>query len=167
MAPAFIQKMLRHGQAQLDQAMYRGTGGRQTVAGLGTGLPVVLLHTVGAKTGRPHTVPLLVVPSQGGFIAVGSNFGRPKNPAWVHNVRAHPDVHASMRGFEAPVNVSELTGRARDSAFALATRRYPGWAQYVPMAAPRVIPVFVIRATGPGRRTGGMNPGGTSAGGTT
>jgi deazaflavin-dependent oxidoreductase (nitroreductase family) len=55
-----------------------------------SGLPVVMLTTTGAKTGRQRTRPVLGIPDGERLILVGSNFGRPHHPAWYHNLRAGP-----------------------------------------------------------------------------
>lgn len=147
-------------QSAVDMACYRLSGGRLTLASFGTGLPVLLLHTVGARSGRLRTVPLLVAPHQGGFLAVGSNYGNPRNPAWVHNLRAHPRILASLKGVDAQVQARELTGAERDDAFAVAAEIYPGWANHVRLAAPRILPVFHITRVNAGLNLRTEAPGG-------
>lgn len=69
---------------------FRANGGN--VGGPFTGVPVLLLTTTGAKSGEPRTRPLVYL-SEGGHIYVfAGNRGAPTNPAWYHNLVAHPDV---------------------------------------------------------------------------
>lgn len=138
-----VLRVLRRVHPQVDAQVARFFGGR-TLAGLSTGLPVVFVHAIGAKTGRTRTVPLLVVPYSGGVLAIGSNYGLATNPGWVHNLRANPDVTASMRGVEARVHARELRGAERAEAFAMAVALFPGWGSHQRRAAPRVLPVFHI-----------------------
>src|SRR5262245_39372189 len=73
----------------VDPHMLRLTGG--WVSSLYP-LPVMLLTTIGAKTGQPRTQPLVYLTADGGLILVASNFGRPHNPAWYRNLLANPKV---------------------------------------------------------------------------
>jgi deazaflavin-dependent oxidoreductase (nitroreductase family) len=70
--------------------VYGLTRGRHTLANLISGLPVVMLTTTGARTGRRHSVPVLGLPAAGGVAVVAANFGRETHPGWCFNLRAHP-----------------------------------------------------------------------------
>ena len=83
---------------RLDGPVYRLTSGRHTAANLLSGLPVVHLTTTGARTGRASTVPVLGIPTPEGLAVIASNFGRPRQPGWYHNLRAHPDATVTVRG---------------------------------------------------------------------
>jgi deazaflavin-dependent oxidoreductase (nitroreductase family) len=58
--------------------------------------PMLLLHSVGAKTGRPRTHSLAYYRDGADYLVVASNGGAPRNPAWYHNLRAHPDVDINL-----------------------------------------------------------------------
>lgn len=76
----------------LDRVAYRVVRGRLTFSAWVTRLPVLLLTTNGARTGEPRTARVLDIPDGDGFIIVAANFGQRANPAWYHNLRAHPRV---------------------------------------------------------------------------
>jgi deazaflavin-dependent oxidoreductase (nitroreductase family) len=76
--------------------LYRLTGGR--VGGRFDDAPVCILHHRGAKTGESRETPLVHLVDGERVVLVASIGGRPKNPAWYHNVRAHPEIEVEIRG---------------------------------------------------------------------
>src|SRR6266498_2484541 len=76
----------------IDRTAYRSTRGRFTFSMWMSGLPVVMLTTTGARTGQPRTTPVLGIPDGDRIVLVAANFGQRQNPAWYHNLRAHPRV---------------------------------------------------------------------------
>jgi deazaflavin-dependent oxidoreductase (nitroreductase family) len=132
---------------RLDRIVFRATGGRSTAASWVAGLPVVMVTTTGARTGRRVTTPVLGVPEDGAIVVVGSNFGRPHHPAWVHNLRADPGAHVRVvGGAEHDAVAEEIAGEERERLLALAAEIYPGFRQYVKRAAPRQIRVIRLIA---------------------
>jgi deazaflavin-dependent oxidoreductase (nitroreductase family) len=125
-----------------DRIVYRVTRGRTTLAAILSGLPVLMLTTRGAKSGRRIASPILGMPEGGGIVIVGSNFGRAHHPGWVHNLRADPRARIEMDGTAQDVTAEEITGEERDRLMALATEIYPGFPAYVRRAAPRHIRVL-------------------------
>jgi|SRR4051794_23116185 deazaflavin-dependent oxidoreductase (nitroreductase family) len=127
----------------LDRLVYRATKGRSTAASWVSGLPVVMVTTTGARSGRRVTTPILGVPDGGGIVLVGSNFGQAHHPAWIHNLRKDPRAQVCVVG-EAPHEAvaEELEGAERDRLLALASEIYPGFRQYIRRAAPRRIRVI-------------------------
>lgn len=103
-----------------------------------TGLPIVSMTTVGARTGIPRTVRLLGIPDGDGYLVIAANFGDRTNPAWYHNVLADPRVTIADRDFV----VSELSGDDRDAGFDRALSLNPGWTRFREQAGPRQIPVL-------------------------
>ena len=71
---------------------YEGSGGTAGTTLGDTGLPVVIVTNLGAKTGAVRKTPLMRVEHEGSYAAVGSMGGAPKNPVWVYNLRANPQV---------------------------------------------------------------------------
>ena len=69
---------------------FRARGGN--VGGQLAGAPLLLLTTTGAKSGEPRTRPLVYLSEGGRIYVFGGNRGAPTNPAWYHNLLAHPDV---------------------------------------------------------------------------
>ena len=125
-----------------DRVVYRVTRGRTTLAAILSGLPVLMLTTRGAKSGRRIASPILGMPEGGGIVIVGSNFGRAHHPGWVHNLRADPRARIEMDGTAQDVTAEEITGEERDRLMALATEIYPGFPAYVRRAARRHIRVL-------------------------
>jgi deazaflavin-dependent oxidoreductase (nitroreductase family) len=128
----------------VDRPVFRATRGRHTFASLVAGLPVVMLTTTGAKSGQPRTVPLLGLPVEGGVAVIASNFGYERHPAWLHNLRVHPEATASMNGETGRVRAVEVEGERRDRIWAQGLRIYPGFAEYERRAQHRHIAVVVL-----------------------
>lgn len=127
---------------RLDRVVFRATGGRSTLASWVSGLPMVMLTTTGARSGRRITTPLVGMPEGGGIVLVGSNFGQAHHPAWVHNLRAEPRATLTIDGASHEAVAQEVTGEERQRLLTLAEQVYPGYAQYVERAAPRRIRVL-------------------------
>lgn len=123
---------------ELDRRVFGWSRGRVTLSAWVTGLPVVQLTTVGARTGRPRTVRLLGIPDGDGYLVVAANFGERSHPAWYHNVRAHPQVAIAERRFTA----RELVADEREAGFERALVLNPGWRRFREQAGPRDIPVL-------------------------
>ena len=129
---------------RIDLPVFRATRGRHTFSTLVAGLPLVMLTTTGAKTGRPRTVPLVGIPVDGTVAVIGSNFGQQRHPAWYHNLRAHPDATAAIDGVRRPVRAVPAEGERRARIWQAGLQMYPGYAQYERRAAHRDITVFVL-----------------------
>ena len=76
----------------LDRPIHRLTQGRHTLGSAITGLPVVMLTTTGARSGRSRTVPVLGIPYSDGVAVIASNFGQHHQPAWYYNLREQTEV---------------------------------------------------------------------------
>ena len=111
-------------------ATFRANGGR--VDGWGSGL--VLLHTVGARSGLERVNPALSLRDGDARLVVASALGAVEDPAWAVNLRAHPDVEIEVASAGAvvlvPVTASELDGEAYDTAFARFVAKAPAFATY-------------------------------------
>jgi F420H(2)-dependent quinone reductase len=123
------------------------SGGTKGTTLRDTGLPVVIVLNRGARSGELHRTPLMRVEHEGSYLAVGSKGGAPKNPAWVANLRAHPDVEV----WDGPVHddfvARELDGDERAAWWERAVAAYPPYADYQ-QKTERVIPVFVLEPVG-------------------
>ncbi len=128
----------------IDRPVHRLTRGRYTLASLVAGIPVLMLTTTGARSGRPRTVPVLGIPTEGGVAIIASNFGQNRHPAWYHNLRAHPDAEVVADGRRRRVRAVEADGARRARIWEAGLRVYPGFAQYERRAAHRRISVFVL-----------------------
>jgi deazaflavin-dependent oxidoreductase (nitroreductase family) len=130
---------------RIDRPIHRLTRGRYTFSSLVSGLPVVMLTTVGAKTGQRRTVPVLGLPTENTLAIIASNFGQSRHPAWYHNLRKHPDADIVVNGKRRRVQAVEATGHRRAEIWEEGLRVYPGFGQYERRAAHRDIAVFVLQ----------------------
>ncbi len=129
---------------RLDRPVHRLSRGRYTVGSLLSGLPVVMLTTVGVRTGRPRTVPILGIPFRDGLAVIASNWGQQNHPAWYHNLRAHPDAQVVVDRVGRHVRAVEADADQRAEIWREGLRVYPGFSQYERRAAHRRISVFVL-----------------------
>jgi deazaflavin-dependent oxidoreductase (nitroreductase family) len=129
-------------QQPLDRLVYRLTGGRATASSWLAGVQITMLTTTGAKTGKPRTLPVLCLPDGDELILIASNFGRPHNPAWYHNLRANPRATIVFDGTSREVVTRELSGAERERDYRRGEEIYPGFTHYRRWAANREIPVL-------------------------
>ncbi len=121
--------------------LYESSGGiRGTTM---RGMPVVVLTTIGAKSGKLRKVPLMRVEHEGRYAAIASLGGSPKNPVWHANVVVHPLVELQDGPRKWDMVAREATGAERDEWWARAVAAYPDYAEYQ-TKTDRVIPVFVL-----------------------
>jgi deazaflavin-dependent oxidoreductase (nitroreductase family) len=129
---------------RIDRPVFGLTRGRYTFASLLSGLPVVMLTTIGAKSGQRRTVPVLGIPAQGSLAIIASNYGQQHHPAWYHNLRAHADAEVVVDGVHRTVRAVEADGEQREAIWREGLRVYPGFEQYERRASHRRISVFVL-----------------------
>jgi len=127
---------------RIDRVAFRSTRGRFTFSMWMSGLPVVMLTTIGARTGQPRTTPVLGIPDGDRLVVVAANFGQRRHPAWSHNLRAHPKVSVTVDGVTREYDAHELAGEERDRQFQQAVKMNPGWLRYRTWAGDRQIPVI-------------------------
>ncbi|AFM19663.1 deazaflavin-dependent nitroreductase family protein [Mycolicibacterium chubuense NBB4] len=134
---------LRRVAPHLDPPLLRATGGRVSSV---SPAPAMLLTTVGAKTGRRRTTPLLYTVDGDSLIAVAANYGRPDQPSWYRNLQAHPRVDVLAGPHSGTYTATEITDPAeRASAWAKALDLYAGYGDYQLRAGDRTIPVLRLR----------------------
>ena len=106
------------------------------------GQPVLILTTLGARSGRPHRVPLLYFPAgPAQWLIVASFGGSARHPAWYTNLLRHPDqLWIEVRGTTIPVTAAPVVGEARTAVWADIVARAPTYATYQ-AKTDRVIPV--------------------------
>lgn len=100
----------------LDRKLLIRTEGRRTVLGP-IGAPMLLLETVGRKSGQVRVSPLLFARDGGSALVVGSNFGQEHHPAWTGNLLAEPSGTIVVRGQRIPVTAELLAGTEADAAY--------------------------------------------------
>jgi deazaflavin-dependent oxidoreductase (nitroreductase family) len=130
---------------QVDE--YENSGGTEGTTLLDTGLPVVIVTNVGARTGKVRKTPLMRVEHDGKYAAVGSMGGAPKHPVWYYNLRANPQVEVQDGTKRIDMIARELTGSEREQWWERAVAAYPPYAEYQQKTS-RQIPVFVLEAAG-------------------
>jgi deazaflavin-dependent oxidoreductase (nitroreductase family) len=135
-------RFLLHVAPRIDKVLIPPTRGRLSSIGIGR---VGLVTTKGAKSGSQRTHPLTLMNDSDGLLAIGSNYGRAKHPAWSANLLAHPECTIEFMGPPAKYRAELLTGDARASAWATATDYYAGYERYRASCAPREIRVFRLR----------------------
>jgi deazaflavin-dependent oxidoreductase (nitroreductase family) len=108
------------------------------------GAPLLLLTTTGAKSGRPHTTPLMYRRDGDRLVVFASKAGAPTHPAWYHNLRANPTVTVEVgtESFEAEATV--VPRDDRDRLFALQADERPQFAEYQTLTT-RQIPAVALR----------------------
>ncbi len=123
--------------------LYEGSGGTKGTTLRDTGLPVVIVTHFGNKTGEIRKTPLMRVKDGNNYVLVGSQGGAPKDPAWVHNLRANPNIELRDEAALRPMRTSEIEDAAeRARLWALAVAAFPPYAEYQTRTK-RQIPVFV------------------------
>lgn len=123
--------------------LYESSGGTQGTTLMDTGLACILVTHTGNKTGGIRKIPLMRVENNGDYVLIGSMGGQPKNPVWVYNIRANPDVQLRDKTEVFDMRVREVTDeRERAKLWALGVAAYPPYDEYQANTT-RVIPVFV------------------------
>lgn len=126
--------------------VYRLTGGL-IGARLPNGLNVLLLEHVGAKSGTRRTTPLVYIRDGENLLLVASKGGAPRNPAWFHNLRAHPDAHVRVGSRRIPVRARVATAAERRRLWPRVVETYSGYADYQ-QRTEREIPVVILEPRG-------------------
>lgn len=127
--------------ARENAETYMASGGTQ-----GTelqGRPVILLTTVGAKTGKIRKTPLMRVEHNGEYAIVASLGGAPKNPVWYHNVKKNPQVELQDGTAVGDFRAREVFGEEKAQWWERAVAAFPDYAEYQKNTE-RQIPVFVL-----------------------
>ena len=122
-------------------ALYESSGGTQ-----GTelqGKPVIILTSVGAKTGKIRKTPLMRVEHGGEYAVVASKGGAPEHPVWYYNLAANPHVELQDGPVKKDYQAREATGSEREAWWERAVAAWPDYANYQTKTA-RTIPLFVL-----------------------
>jgi deazaflavin-dependent oxidoreductase (nitroreductase family) len=123
--------------------LYEGSGGKEGSTLLDTGMPCIIVTHTGNKTGGVRKIPLMRVKVDDSYVLVGSMGGQPKNPVWVYNLRANPDVAIRDKTEVTKMRVREVTDDAeRDRLWEASAAAYPPYNEYQAKTT-RKIPVFL------------------------
>ena len=120
---------------------FRANGGK--VAAFGDA-PLVLITTKGAKSGKTLVTPLVSQPQDDGTLYVFASYaGAPKNPAWYHNLVAHPEVEVEFGTDHFTARATPITGAERDAIYSRQKELFPQFAEYE-AKTDRIIPVVAL-----------------------
>lgn len=122
-------------------ALYEATGGTQ--GNTMHGLPVIILTSLGARSGKVRKIPLMRVEHEGTYAVVASMGGAPTNPKWYYNLVAHPQVQLQDGPVPVDLVAREVTGAERDLWWQRAVAAFAPYAEYE-RKTDRVILVFVL-----------------------
>src|SRR3954468_18778432 len=135
-------------RAREQVELYESSGGTQGTTLMDTGLPVIVLTTRGARSGKIRKTPLMRVEHDGRYAVVASQGGAPKHPVWYHNLKADPHVELQDGPVKQDMTAREVTGAEQAEWWERAVAAYPPYADYQ-KRTDRQIPVFVLEpATG-------------------
>ncbi|MFI5068893.1 MAG: nitroreductase family deazaflavin-dependent oxidoreductase [Streptosporangiales bacterium] len=127
--------------------LYEKTGGAEGSTLRDTGLPVVIITSRGARSGKLRKTPVMRVEHEGRYAAVASQGGAPTHPFWYYNFRADPRVGLQDGPRTQEMVAREVTGPERAEWWERAVAAYPPYAEYQQRTS-REIPVFVLEAAG-------------------
>ncbi len=123
--------------------VYEGSGGKDGVGLRDTGLPCIIVTHKGNKTGGIRKVPLMRVKDGDNYVLVASKGGAEKNPVWVYNLRANPDVEIRDETAVKKMKVREVFDDAEHARlWELAVAAFPNYADYQ-ARTDRKIPLFI------------------------
>ena len=123
--------------------LYEGSNGTEGTTLRDTGMPCIIVTHTGNKTGGIRKIPLMRVEVDGSYVLVGSYGGRPKNPVWVYNIRANPDVKIRDKTEVFQMRVREVTeDPERQRLWGASAAAYPPYNEYQ-AKTDRKIPVFI------------------------
>ena len=134
-----VGDMADYNQAIIDE--FRGNGGR--VGGAFEGAPLLLLHTIGAKSGKERVNPVMYQPMGEEYALFASKAGADEHPDWYHNLRAQPDVTVEVGTAVVPVTARVAEGEERELIWQRQKSDYPGFADYEEKTD-REIPVVIL-----------------------
>ena len=120
---------------------FRSSGGK--VSGAFAGAPMILVTHRGAKSGKTYTTPLVYSKDGERYVIIASKAGAPTNPAWYHNLIAHPEVTVEVGHEKFTVTVVEAKGAERDRLFDAQASLMPQFNEYR-QRTERRIPVLTL-----------------------
>jgi deazaflavin-dependent oxidoreductase (nitroreductase family) len=133
----------RSASSRKQAELYEATDGEQA-ADL-RGRPIIVLTSVGAKTGKLRKTPLMRVEDGGTYAVVASQGGAPRNPVWYHNLKANPHVELQDGPTKRDYRAREVSGDEKAVWWERAVEAWPDYARYQ-TRTDRQIPVFVLEA---------------------
>lgn len=128
---------------RLDGYILKGTGGKYSLSEFG-GWTIIQLTTIGAKTGRDRSIPLLAGVDADKLALIASSYGRSHNPGWYYNLKTHPKCKVTYKNHVSDYVAREVFGDEYDKYWNLVASSYAGYEKYKKLAADRRIPVMLL-----------------------
>ncbi|MBT7783344.1 MAG: nitroreductase family deazaflavin-dependent oxidoreductase, partial [Anaerolineae bacterium] len=128
----------------LDKTILKYTNNRSSLTSFLSGIPVIVLTTIGAKSGKLRRVPLLGLLKGEDVFLIASNWGQARHPSWYYNLKANPKAQLSIRGEEGNYIARNATDTEREAYWAEAVEVYPGYALYKKRIKTRKIPMLIL-----------------------
>jgi deazaflavin-dependent oxidoreductase (nitroreductase family) len=126
--------------------LYEGSGGTRGTTLRDTGLPVVIVTSLGARSGKIRKTPLMRVEHDGRYLLVASQGGAPQHPTWYFNLKNHPVIELQDGPVKQEMTVRELSGEEKATWWERAVAAFPNYADYQ-RRTDREIPVFLAEPT--------------------
>ena len=140
----FFSRVMHH----LDRPVFRLSNGKYSAASFLAGTPLVMLTSIGAKSGEERTVPLLAIPNDSNLILIATNWGQSHYPSWYYNLRANPKATITVQGESQQSYIAhEATGAERERLWQVAVNTYAGYAAYeqrIAAGSKRNIPIMLM-----------------------
>jgi deazaflavin-dependent oxidoreductase (nitroreductase family) len=127
--------------------LYESSGGTEGTTLGDSGLPVVIVTSLGATSGKIRKNPVMRVEHDGRYAVVASKGGAPEHPVWYYNLLAHPEVELQDGPVRQDMVARELSGEERAQWWDRSVAAYPPYAEYQEKTS-RQIPVFVLEPVG-------------------
>ena len=128
----------------LDRPIMRWSNNRISLPAILVGLPVIMLTTTGAKSGKKRVMPVVGIGDGEKVVLIASYFGSQRHPAWYYNLRANPEATLAFAGYEGQYVAHEAIGAERERYWQMANGVYRGFEAYQRRTAGRLIPVLVL-----------------------
>lgn len=143
----YVKKIIRT-MSKLNVAIYRWTGGLlgskwRVGSAFPRGIPVLLLTTIGRKSGQPRTAPLLFIEDGERVVVVASQGGLPEDPLWYKNLKANPECEVQIKRKKMKMRARTASPEEREALWPKLVAHYPDFASYDAWTD-RVIPVVIL-----------------------
>ena len=147
----YVPKIIKV-MSQVNTAVYRWTGGLlgstwRVGSAFPWGIPVLLLTTIGRKSGQPRTLPLLFIEEGDHIIIVASKGGLPSEPLWYKNLVANPECDVQIKRRKVKAKARTASPEEREALWPKLVAHYPDFASYASWTD-RIIPVVILEPIG-------------------
>ena len=127
---------------QVDRFVHKITGGRVILTSLY--IPVLLLHSIGRKSGQERSTPIATMPDGDNWVIVGSNYGRENHPAWTYNLIANPDARVEFKGKTYAVKAHMASPEEKATLWPRIVKVWPNFDKYSERSGGRELRVFIL-----------------------